>query len=74
VIEHAVITVPAHFNDLQRAATKIAGLEVMRVINELTAAALAYFRDGTAKKREDRRLLGVSSLYNSTRKKHAPAS
>jgi molecular chaperone DnaK len=55
VIEHAVITVPAHFNELQRAATKIAGkiagLEVMRVINEPTAAALAYFRDGTTKKR-----------------------
>jgi molecular chaperone DnaK len=55
LIEHAVITVPAHFNELQRAATKIAGkiagLEVMRVINEPTAAALAYFRDGTAKKR-----------------------
>ncbi len=42
----AVITVPAHFNDQQRQATKdagrIAGLEVMRIINEPTAAALAY--------------------------------
>jgi len=46
VCTKAVITVPAHFNDQQRQATKdagrIAGLEVMRIINEPTAAALAY--------------------------------
>ena len=45
-IEEAVITVPAYFNDAQRQATKeagkIAGLEVLRIINEPTAAALAY--------------------------------
>jgi molecular chaperone DnaK len=45
-IEKAVITVPAYFNDAQRQATKdagkIAGLEVLRIINEPTAAALAY--------------------------------
>jgi molecular chaperone DnaK len=45
-IDRAVITVPANFNDLQRAATKVAGrvagLEVMRILNEPTAAALAY--------------------------------
>jgi len=45
-IEKAVITVPAYFNDSQRQATKdagrIAGLEVLRIINEPTAAALAY--------------------------------
>ena len=45
-IEKAVITVPAYFNDAQRQATKdageIAGLEIMRIINEPTAAALAY--------------------------------
>src|SRR5262249_53971570 len=45
-VEHAVITVPAYFNDAQRQATKdagkIAGLEVLRIINEPTAAALAY--------------------------------
>merc|ERR1719247_1269459 len=45
----AVITVPAYFNDQQRQATKdagkIAGLEVMRIINEPTAAALAYGLD-----------------------------
>jgi molecular chaperone DnaK len=45
----AVITVPAYFNDSQRQATKdagkIAGLEVLRIINEPTAAALAYGLD-----------------------------
>jgi len=45
-VNEAVITVPAHFNDIQRQATKdsgkIAGLEVKRIINEPTAAALAY--------------------------------
>jgi molecular chaperone DnaK len=45
-VDRAVITVPANFNDLQRAATKVAGrvagLEVMRILNEPTAAALAY--------------------------------
>lgn len=49
VISHAVITVPAYFNDSQRQATKdagtIAGLEVLRIINEPTAAALAYGLD-----------------------------
>lgn len=48
-IEKAVITVPAYFNDAQRQATKdagqIAGLEVVRIINEPTAAALAYGLD-----------------------------
>src|SRR5580698_4062357 len=45
-VSQAVITVPAYFNDSQRQATKdagrIAGLEVLRIINEPTAAALAY--------------------------------
>src|SRR5208282_2008732 len=45
-VDRAVITVPASFNDLQRAATKLAGklagLEVLRILNEPTAAALAY--------------------------------
>jgi molecular chaperone DnaK len=45
-VDRAVITVPANFNDLQRAATKVAGrvagLEVVRILNEPTAAALAY--------------------------------
>ncbi|HMR11114.1 MAG TPA: Hsp70 family protein, partial [Polyangiaceae bacterium] len=45
-VERAVITVPANFNDLQRAATKVAGrvagIDVLRILNEPTAAALAY--------------------------------
>ena len=45
-IQHAVVTVPAYFNDSQRQATRdagtIAGLEVLRIVNEPTAAALAY--------------------------------
>ncbi len=53
-IEKAVITVPAYFNDAQRQATKdagkIAGLEVMRIVNEPTAAALAY---GLDKKKDE---------------------
>jgi len=54
-VEQAVITVPAYFNDSQRQATKdagkIAGLEVLRIINEPTAAALAY---GLDKKKDER--------------------
>ncbi len=54
-VDRAVITVPAYFNDSQRQATKdagkIAGLEVMRIINEPTAAALAY---GLDKKRDEK--------------------
>src|SRR6202030_1649378 len=50
-VEQAVITVPAYFNDAQRQATKdagkIAGLEVLHIINEPTAAALAYGLDKT---------------------------
>jgi molecular chaperone DnaK len=50
-VDKAVITVPAYFNDAQRQATKdagkIAGLEVLRIINEPTAAALAYGLDKT---------------------------
>ncbi len=54
-VSQAVITVPAYFNDAQRQATKdagkIAGLEVMRIINEPTAAALAY---GLDKKKDEK--------------------
>jgi molecular chaperone DnaK len=54
-VEKAVVTVPAYFNDAQRQATKdagkIAGLEVLRIINEPTAAALAY---GLEKKKEEK--------------------
>src|SRR5205823_6431366 len=53
-ITQAVITVPAYFNDTQRQATKdagkIAGLEVLRIINEPTAASLAY---GLDKKKDE---------------------
>jgi molecular chaperone DnaK len=56
-VTQAVITVPAYFNDSQRQATKdagrIAGLEVLRIINEPTAAALAYGLD----KEEDQKIL-----------------
>ncbi len=54
-VSRAVVTVPAYFNDSQRQATKdagkIAGLEVLRIINEPTAAALAY---GLEKKKEEK--------------------
>jgi len=54
-IKNAVITVPAYFNDAQRQATKdsgtIAGLNVMRIINEPTAAAIAYGLDKKAKEK-----------------------
>jgi heat shock protein 5 len=55
-VKNAVVTVPAYFNDAQRAATKdagtIAGLNVLRVVNEPTAAALAYGLDKVADKKE----------------------
>ena len=58
-VTQAVITVPAYFNDAQRQATKdagrIAGLEVLRIINEPTAAALAYGLD----KKKDSRTIAV---------------
>ncbi|MDH3622689.1 MAG: Hsp70 family protein [Myxococcales bacterium] len=53
--EHAVVTVPANFNELQRSATKaagrVAGLEVLRILNEPTAAALAYGYNKTSNER-----------------------
>lgn len=62
---HAVITVPAYFNDAQRQATKdagqIAGLDVLRVINEPTAAALAYGLD-----RADSSVIAVYDLGGGT--------
>ena len=58
-INQAIITVPAYFDDSQRQATKdagtIAGLEVLRIINEPTAASLAY-GFGRGQERADRRL------------------
>lgn len=59
-VHDAIITVPAHFNDAQRQATKdagkIAGLNVLRIINEPTAAALAY---GTANNKD-----GIFAVYD----------
>src|SRR5215207_8423951 len=59
-VEQAVITVPAYFNDAQRQATKdagrIAGLDVLRIINEPTAAALAYGMD--------KRKSGIIAVYD----------
>ena len=56
-VNHAVVTVPAYFNDAQRQATKdagaIAGLVVERVLNEPTAAAIAYGLDRGKKKEEN---------------------
>jgi molecular chaperone DnaK (HSP70) len=56
-VTHAVVTVPAYFNDAQRQATKdagaIAGLVVERVLNEPTAAAIAYGLDKSSKKEEN---------------------
>ena len=64
-VEQAVITVPAYFTDAQRQATKdagkIAGLEVMRIINEPTAAALAYGMD-----KEDDQIILVFDLGGGT--------
>jgi len=64
-VEQAVITVPAYFNDAQRQATKdagkIAGLEVLRIINEPTAAALAYGLD-----KKETRTIAVYDLGGGT--------
>ena len=65
-VTQAVITVPAYFNDAQRQATKdagkIAGLEVLRIINEPTAAALAYGLD----KKSDAKTIAVYDLGGGT--------
>merc|ERR1712117_672953 len=64
-VKNAVVTVPAYFNDSQRQATKdagqIAGLNVLRVINEPTAAALAYGMD-----KSDDRVIAVFDLGGGT--------
>jgi len=64
-VDQAVITVPAYFNDAQRQATKdagkVAGLEVLRIINEPTAAALAYGFD-----KEDGKTIAVYDLGGGT--------
>ena len=64
-VSKAVVTVPAYFNDSQRQATKdagrIAGLDVLRIINEPTAAALAYGMD-----KADGKLMAVFDLGGGT--------
>lgn len=64
-VQHAVVTVPAYFNDAQRQATKdagkIAGLDVARIINEPTAAALAYGMD-----KADGKIVAVYDLGGGT--------
>lgn len=66
-VNKAVITVPAYFNDAQRQATKdagqIAGLDVARIINEPTAAALAY---GLDKKKEEKSVSSTLVVGRST--------
>lgn len=66
-VTHAVVTVPAYFNDAQRQATKdagtIAGLQVLRIINEPTAAAIAY---GLDKKSEGESQIIVYDLGGGT--------
>ena len=66
-VTHAVVTVPAYFNDSQRQATKdaglIAGLDVLRIINEPTAAAIAY---GLDKKVEGERNVLIFDLGGGT--------
>jgi L1 cell adhesion molecule like protein len=66
-VKHAVVTVPAYFNDGQRQATKdagaIAGLNVLRIINEPTAAAIAY---GLDKKTEHERNVLIFDLGGGT--------
>ena len=75
-VDQAVITVPAYFNDSQRQATKdagkIAGLKVERIINEPTAAALAYGLDNEApQKIMVYDLGGVPSMYQLSRSEAA---
>jgi molecular chaperone DnaK (HSP70) len=79
-VTEAVITVPAYFNDSQRQATKdagkIAGLEVKRIINEPTAAALAF---GMDKKEGDRKIAvydlgGGTSTSRSSKSPRSSAS
>merc|ERR1712180_226862 len=68
-VTHAVVTVPAYFNDAQRQATKdagvIAGLNVMRIINEPTAAAIAY---GMDKKEGEKNVRAVQKLRREVEK------
>lgn len=66
-VQKAVITVPAYFNDTQRQATrdagKLAGLDVLRIVNEPTAAALAY---GIGLRKEDEKTVAIYDLGGGT--------
>jgi molecular chaperone DnaK len=77
-VTQAVITVPAYFNDAQRQATKdagkIAGLEVLRIINEPTAAALAYGLDKKGPARPSRSSTSAAAPSTSRSSKSATAS
>ena len=65
-VNNAVVTVPAYFNDSQRQATKdagsIAGLNVLRIINEPTAAAIAYGLDKKVRDSAPKMNLNLTSL------------
>ena len=69
-VTEAVITVPAYFNDSQRQATKdagrIAGLDVKRIINEPTAAALAFGLDKVEAKQDSERKVAIYDLGGGT--------
>merc|ERR1712173_329804 len=60
-VKHAVITVPAYFNDAQRQSTKdagvISGINVLRIINEPTAAAIAYGLDKKKQNNQEKNVL-----------------
>merc|ERR1712165_415872 len=66
-VKHAVITVPAYFNDQQRQSTKdagvIAGLNVLRIINEPTAAAISY---GLGKKSKEEMMVLIFDMGGGT--------
>ena len=68
-VKNAVITVPSYFNDYQRQSTKdagtIAGLNVLRIINELTAVAIAY---GLDKKDKERNILNIKLTFKKNKK------
>jgi molecular chaperone DnaK len=77
-VTQAVITVPAYFNDSQRQATKdagtIAGLEVLRIINEPTAAALAYGLDKKGDEQDRRSTTSAAAPSTSRSSRSATAS
>merc|ERR1712224_234935 len=67
-VPNAVITVPAYFNDSQRASTKdagsIAGLNVLRIINEPTAAAIAYGLDKQSSSERNVLIIDLGTTYS----------